>query len=304
VRVLAGLGRFLVTAGILILLFVAYQLWGTGLYTDREQNRLRDEFISELSDEDTSASTTTSTGPSAPTTTTTTPTAPPPPPTGEAIAQIRIPKIGLDSIVINGVTRSDLRKGPGHYPDTPLPGQRGNSAIAGHRTTYGSPFANLDQLASGDTIVVRTTEGVFEFRVNEKRVVNPSDIGVLEPTKEDPADPASELAATLTLTTCEPKYSAAQRLVIKAELKADEVPLPAPELREAPQLSEEGLSGEESSKLPTIISGVIAVLIGLLWWLVFHRHPRWTNWIVGAIPFAVALFFFYSFLERVLPANY
>lgn len=304
-RVLAGLGRFLVTTGILILLFVAYQLWGTGLYTDREQNRLRDEFVSELRDEDAPSNSTSTTGESASTTTTTTtPTAPPPPPAGEAIAQLRIPKIGLDTIVINGVTRSDLRKGPGHYPDTPLPGQRGNSAIAGHRTTYGSPFANLDQLATGDTIVVRTLEGIFEFRVTEQRVVNPSDVGVLEPTTEDPADPASPLAATLTLTTCEPKYSAAQRLIIKAELKANEVPLPAPELRETPQLSEEGLSGEESSKLPTIISGAIAALIGALWWLFFHRHPRWTNWIVGAIPFAIALFFFYSFLERVLPANY
>src|SRR5205085_1071336 len=93
------------------------------------------------------------------------------------VAQLRIPKIGLDSIVVNGVGRSDLRKGPGHYPDTPLPGQRGNAAIAGHRTTYGAPFGNLDQLAPGDSIIVRTLEGVFEFRVAQKPlVVDPSDL--------------------------------------------------------------------------------------------------------------------------------
>ena len=134
--------------------------------------------------------------------------------------------------------------------------------------------------------------------------MNPSDVAVLEPVKEDPADPASELAATLTLTTCEPKYSAAQRLIVKAELKPTEVPLPAPTIAANPRLNEEGLSGEEGSKLPTAISGAIAALIGALWWLVYHRHPRWTNWVVGALPFLVALFFFYSFLERVLPANY
>ena len=64
------------------------------------------------------------------------------------------------------------------------------------------------------------------------------------------------------------------------------------------------MSGEESSKLPTVISGLIAALIGGLWWVLFHRHPRWTMWFLGAVPFAVSLFFFYSFLERVLPSNY
>jgi sortase A len=82
------------------------------------------------------------------------------------VAQIRIPRVGLDDIVVNGVGVDDLRKRPGHAPATPLPGQRGNSAIAGHRTPYGAPFGNLDQLSNGDAILPRTTQGSFTYRVS------------------------------------------------------------------------------------------------------------------------------------------
>ena len=310
-RVVGAVGRVFITVGLLILLFVAYQLWGTGLYTAREQDELERQFTSALASEGqptpTTGSTPSTTAPATPsssTTTTTTEPPPPPPPEGEAVARIRIPKIGIDSIVVNGVNREDLRKGPGHYPDTPLPGQEGNSAIAGHRTTYGAPFGDLDQLSEGDLIQVRTLQGSFKYRVSEQLIVRPSDIAVIDPTPVNPTNPAEGFLATLTLTTCNPKYSAAQRLVIHADLDPDQVALPAPPEVVNTTITEEGLSGEESSKLPAVIVGAIAALIGALWWLLFHRHPRWTTWLIGAIPFAVALFFFYSFLERVLPANY
>jgi sortase A len=305
-RVVGAVGRVFITVGVLILLFVGYQLWGTGLYTAREQDALERQFNTALALEghETPTTTTTVRGTAPRSTTTTTEPAPPPPPEGEAVARIRIPKIGVDSIVVNGVTRDDLRKGPGHYPDTPLPGQQGNAAIAGHRTTYGAPFGDLDQLAEGDLIQVRTLQGSFAYRVAEQLVVSPRDVSVLDPTPADPDDPAQGDLATLTLTTCNPKYSAAQRLIIHADLAPEQVALPAPPIVENAKLTEEGLSGEEGSKLPAVIAGIIAALVGCLWWLFFHRHPRWTTWIIGAIPFAVALFFFYSFLERVLPANY
>ena len=305
-RVAGAIGRTFITVGILILLFVAYQLWGTGIYTDREQDQLQQQFNAALRSEGADAPTTTTTLPGTGPTATTTTTAPAPPaaPEGDAVAQIRIPKIGVDSIVVNGVTRDDLRKGPGHYPNTPLPGQEGNSAIAGHRTTYGAPFGDLDQLAPDDLIEVRTLQGSFRYRVTEQLIVAPSDISVIDPVLKNPDDSSQGFAATLTLTTCNPKYSAAQRLIIKAELEPDQVALPAPEASGSPGLTEAGLSGEEGSKLPTLLSGLVLLLVGLLWWLFFHRHPRWTTWIVGAIPFAIALFIFFSYLERVLPANY
>lgn len=304
-RVVGAIGRTFITVGVLILLFVAYQLWGTGIYSARAQVQLEQQFKEALrSGTRTTPPPTTATVPSAPTTTTTLASAPLPPPAGEAVAQIRIPKIGVDSIVVNGVTRDDLRKGPGHYPDTPLPGQEGNAAIAGHRTTYGAPFADLDQLAPDDLIEVRTAQGSFRYRVTEQLIVSPSDVGVIDPVPKSPGDPDTSFAATLTLTTCNPKYSAEQRLVVKAELEAGQIAYQAPVLDRTPKLTEEGLSGEKSSTLPAIIGGLIVALIGALWWLLFHRHPRWTTWVIGAIPFAVALFFFYSYLERLLPSNY
>lgn len=297
-RVIGAFGRTFVTVGILILLFVAYQLWGTGLYTSREQDRLREQFEVEVVGDGQSPDATTGTSDPSPTvTTTTTAPAPPgaPPVEGEAVALLRIPKIDVDSVVVQGVTREDLRKGPGHYPITPLPGQEGNSAIAGHRTTYGAPFGNLDQLTVGDEIIVQTVQGTFTYEVYEEPlIVVPTEISVLKP------DPGLE--ATLTLTTCHPKYSASQRLVIKAVLERE--PLPAVVTTETSFEKEVILSGEGGSKTPALIAGLITALIGALWLLLFHRHPRWFTWLIGAVPFAISLFVFYVYLERILPANY
>lgn len=309
-RVLAGTGKVLITLGLLILLFVAYQLWGTGLYTARAQNQLESDFQKALRAVGTTTpqfpvTSTPPTSPNGATPTTTAPALPPsPPPTaeGDAVAHIVIPKIGVDDYVVQGVDEADLRKGPGHYPVTPLPGQQGNAAIAGHRTTYGAPFGGLDDLEPGDLIEITTLQGRFEYTIYEKLVVSPNQFEVLDP---DPTRPA-----TLTLTTCHPKYSAAQRLVIKAELvlPPGAAPLPSsvdpsdPVVRKA-ELGK-ALSGESKSTTPTILVGLLTALIGALWWLVFHRHPRWTTWIVGAIPFGISLFAFYFLLERALPANY
>lgn len=311
-RVMAALGRTFITVGILILLFVGYQLWGTSIYTAREQNALEQDFETTLAREGVPAPTSTTigvpgeTGETSETDETDEPAllAPTIPAEGDPVARIKIPKIGVDSIVVNGVSRNDLRKGPGLYPETALPGQAGNAAIAGHRTTYGAPFGDLDQLVVGDLVQVQTLYGVFRFRVTEQLIVAPSDVGVIDPKPVDPNTPSKGLIPQVTLTTCNPKYSAAQRLIVKADLEPDQVALPAPTTRGTTQISEEGLSGESGSVGPAALAGLIAALIGLAWWLFFHRHPSWATWIVGAVPFAVALFFFYSFLERVLPANY
>jgi sortase A len=298
-RVAAAFGRALTTIGVLILLFAAYQLWGTGIYTSHQQSNLRQQFASDLRKAPPATIPTTRPGPpsTATTTTTTTQPSPPPPPTGDALARIQIPKIGLDDIVVNGIGVDDLRKGPGHYPFSPLPGQKGNSAIAGHRTTYGAPFGNLDQLSTGDAVLLRTVQGSFTYRVYAHLVVDPSNVSVLDP---DPTRPA-----IVTLTTCNPKYSASQRLVVKAALDSPNPPLPPPRGLPAPsKLSEAGLSGDSGSLLPAAIAGLITAIVGALWWLGFHRHPRWTSWFLGAVPFLVVLFFFFYYLERVLPANY
>jgi sortase A len=127
--------------------------------------------------------------------------------TGDSLTRIKIPAIGLDTVVVEGTTPSALRAGAGHYPQTPLPCDLGNVGIAGHRTTYGRPFGNLDQLKPGDTIELTTPIGGCVYQVSKAPfVVSPSDLSVIDPTGE----------RSLTLTTCNPKGSAAQRLIIRA----------------------------------------------------------------------------------------
>lgn len=128
---------------------------------------------------------------------------------GDSLTRLRIPTVGVDVVVVEGTTISALRAGAGHYPNTPLPGEEGNVAIAGHRTTYGRPFANLDRVHPGEEIALDTPLGTHVYRVSrEPYVVANND---WQPIAQRPGK-------TLTLTTCHPKGSARQRLVVKAEL--------------------------------------------------------------------------------------
>lgn len=133
---------------------------------------------------------------------------------GDALAKIEIPRIGVNDIVVAGVDTGDLKRGPGHFPDTPLPGQLGNAAIAGHRTTYGQPFRNVDKLQVGDEIRMTTLSGVFVYKVTGQAIVEPSDYQVVATT-----DPT---VANLTLTSCHPVFTARQRIVIFSELDRTE----------------------------------------------------------------------------------
>lgn len=223
-RILGWLGRTFIAGGVLVLLFVAYQLWGTSIYEANAQGKLRHEFSSieqaakstATSSSSTSSSSTSASTTTGPADTTAAPTTRPantdpsqPPKTGGAIAHLVISKIGLDKIVVQGVSVDDLKRSPGHYPSTVFPGQLGNAGIAGHRTTYGAPFNRLDELQNGDEINITTLQGSFTYVVDSKREVDPTEVSVLNDTPNE---------ARLTLTTCTPKYSAAKRLIIGAKL--------------------------------------------------------------------------------------
>jgi len=286
-----SIGRVLITVGILILLFVGYQLWGTGLYTARAQDDLKKDFDKQLAqvEEDPLPAD----------------ELPPAPPDGEAIARIRIAKIGVDWAVVEGTETADLRKGPGHYKGTPMPGEIGNSAIAGHRTTYGAPFWSVDELHVGDKVILRTLTGTYTYVLDrDPFTVKPSQTEVLFP---DINKATGKQEATITLTTCNPRFSAAQRLVVRAKLDRNTSSKPVRATKTDTsdvQLAGEPLGGEKSGKLPALMWGVLALFTGLFWWWCFHRYPRWTTWVLGAIPFLVVLFFFYVYFERILPSNY
>jgi sortase A len=325
-RTLGGAGRTLITAGLLILGFVAYQLWGTGVITAREQRHLKNEFATELARART-ATTSTTTPPttSAPTTSTSTTTTPSSP----VVSAARVPAVHDGDVIgiihlpwssyaiVEGTTRNDLEKGPGHYPATVFPGELGNAAIAGHRTTYLHPFYDADTLHVGSEIQIDMLWGRYTYRVTrEPYPVSPSDVSVV--ATHDPG------AATLTLTTCNPKYSARQRLVVDATLVVAKSPAPKPYVAHAPPKAlqgsddagsqarasaiaaslENGLSGDTASRTPTLLWGVFAFLVGLLWWWVYRhwRHPF--TWFAGLVPFLPVLFAFYLYLERVLPAGF
>jgi sortase A len=134
---------------------------------------------------------------------------------GDSLTRIKIPAIDVNVVVVEGTTASALRAGAGHYPETPLPCEVGNVAIAGHRTTYGRPFNHMDLLKPGDKITLETPIGTCTYEITAKPfTVSPRDVAVIANTPTQ---------ATLTLTTCHPKGSAKQRLVTKANLLSSTV---------------------------------------------------------------------------------
>ncbi len=128
---------------------------------------------------------------------------------GDPVGRLRADAIGLDEVVVHGTEGGTLRSGPGHYPDTPLPGARGTVAVAGHRSTYGAPFRDVDELERGDRIELRMPYGLFTYRVERTRIVAPTALWVTRRVAYD----------RLVLTACHPLYSAAERIVVFARLE-------------------------------------------------------------------------------------
>jgi sortase A len=342
-KTVAGIGRTLITLGLLILLFVGYQLWGTQVFTARAQNKLESQFETLIGTLRSTNDSTTTTEPRTPTTTgktparpTTTTTAPalqlPPIAEGDPLGRIRIPAAGVDKYFVQGTERDDLTKGPGHYPSTPIPGQVGNAAIAGHRTTYGAPFYNIDRVRArtadqpGDYIVTDTLVGTHVFEVIEQRIVKPSDTWVAGPmTLSENQLARADLKldpnkSYLTLTSCNPRYSARERIVILGELiDNDNKPAGAPDSARAIRnvtfkgqqtraddaaALEEGLEGDTSSRVPAFLAALLTFVVGMVWWWAFRRYRHPLTWLAGLVPFLLVLFVFYVYLERMLPAGY
>lgn len=325
--------------------FVAYQLWGTGLQTAAAQRDLRDQFEQALQSTSSTEAPTTSTtvaGSVPPSTEAPVSTVPPsvaPPPTvapGDAMGIIELPRIGLDKTLVNGISIDNLRDGPGHFPESVLPGQLGNTAIAGHRTTYGAPFFRIDEVAPGDQIVITTLAGRFVYIATETVIVGANDYAEVVPTR----DPDQ---ATISLISCHPRYTSRERIVVRGVLDAtlstpivaattttvapsttappstlpDEpvasTPDTAPPDTAPPTTSPadpgvdtfaSGWFNDPDAFAQVALWGTICSLIALgAWGLSRWTRRNWVGALVGIVPFVVALYFFFQNVNRLLPAG-
>ena len=208
------LGWAFIAVGVLVLLYLVYSLLYTNRATAQAQSQLEGAWELQLAGGDSSDG-----APDAPRTASDDTRT-----TAGAVAALEFRRPGTTRPVVHegplyvvpGVTLADLQRGPGHYPGTALPGEDGNFAVAGHRTTYGAPFFNLDQLRRGDEVLVTAPDGTrYTYVVRRQEIVDPGETWVLAP------DPLGRGRPLVTLTTCHPRFSAAQRLIVFAELRRD-----------------------------------------------------------------------------------
>jgi sortase A len=298
-RILGVVGKVLIAAGLTLLLFAAYQIWGTSLQESHTQSTLRTTLIHQSSNAEVkhalaeaAALDKLPTGPPRTALTTAAPAE------GSAIGEIRIPVIGINQVVVEGTNTQDLRKGPGHYIGTPLPGQAGNSAIAGHRTTYGHPFYNLDAVKPGDPIVITTEQGIFVYDAVRQQVVPPGDNNVLR----------NAVGTDLTLTTCNPRFSASSRLVVTATLAHSQL-FPNAGLPAGPttKLVSNDLAGNASGSLTdALLWGAAVVVAGAVVLVVAarRRRHRYLVYAVGTVGVLVLLYAFFTAVTPLLPASF
>lgn len=329
VRTLGRIGRTLIAAGIVVFLFLAYLLWGTNIHTAGEQRKLEKQYKQQAAAEAKQLATTTTPvsavpggpAPSEPAQPITSPVAAPD--EGGIVGRISIPKLDLTpKVVVQGVDLDQLERGPAHYPGTPLPGQKGNVAIAGHRTTYGAPFHDVDQLENGDKIIIDTSYGGrFVYEVMNKpagfqEVVQPDDVSVIQDKRDN----------RLTLTACHPKFSADQRIIIEAKLVGD----PTAKLTGQDEVDKklvktlaagkgeakkgapiDNLDGKKAARTPIALWGLLCAAIWLAAWVLARfvlgrraRLIRWSPYVLGAPLFLIALFVFFEHFVKLLPSNF
>jgi len=228
-------GELLITLGVIVFLFISYELWFTGIYTQHAQSTLNHQLQAEWAKPLPAGPSAASPSPGAVpgavpsaspgVSSSSVPSASPSAPVavvlpGNAVGIIRIPRLGSNYgfAIVEGVSTDDLKKGPGHYPGSATPGGVGNFVLSGHRTTYLAPFNGLGDIVVGDAVVIETRDTYYTYRVNQTESVLPTDVGVVLPVPEKPH--AKPTQALITLTTCNPKYSASHRLIVHGLLES------------------------------------------------------------------------------------
>jgi sortase A len=276
--------------GAIILLFVAWQLWGTSIAQHHAQSALKSQFEGKIHHPVAKPAPGFTLIPAT--------TRIPDPPNGTPMANLQIPKIDLNEVVVSGTDEGDLAKGPGHYLGTAMPGQAGNVAIAGHRTTHGAPFNRLAELAIGDPIYLTTASGQkLTYIVSAVPVpVSPSDVTVLNNFGDD----------RLTLTTCNPEYSARQRLIVVAAYLPPGATHPAPIAKgtgRAYALAPAETSGWNTTLLPLVAIELLALVgLGLTYRRLSRVYGKGTEWIILGPVWIALLIALFETLTNFLPA--
>lgn len=194
-RIVSVFGEILITVGVLFLLLVAYELWWTNIEADQAISQQRDQIRDEWREPQAA------------------PTMAPIP--AEAFGLMFIPRLSSDVWgipLIEGVSDSDIAKGIGHFPNSVLPGEVGNTAFAGHRATHGEPLKNIDKLQVGDLVHIETATDWYTYRLDKDQIVKPTDVWVVDPVPGQPLD-AVPTEKLLTLVTCNPRWGSTQRWV-------------------------------------------------------------------------------------------
>lgn len=266
-------GRSLVVAGLLAALFAGYEIGGSGWMYDRSQQSLLTDFKQELPTGQVASA---STGASE----------------GNPIALLKLPKLGLDSVVVEGSSPQDLKDGPGHLRGSPMPGEAGNVVLVGRRTTYGGPFRNLDHLSKGDSIDVTTADGTFTYTVS-----------TVERTGGGKSDPLNgTFDNRLTLVTSDPAFFPDGRLSVVATLKGP--PISVPDRARVPVSSAElGLAADPYGLGLALFW---AVLIGAAIWATWRTRQLWPARVrhLFATPLLIALvLLLFASLDRLLPGT-
>jgi sortase A len=274
--------------GLIMLLFAAWQLWGTSIQHNDAQHTLRTEFQVKVHHFESTAPSPTLVSSNAQI---------PQPANGSVVGHLQIPDIGVDQYVVEGTAENDLSMGPGHYVGTSMPGQAGNVGIAGHRTTYGAPFNNLDHLAINDQIILTTDSGeVLTYVVSQPPfVVSPRDVSVLDSGSDN----------RLTLTTCNPRFSDTSRLVVVALLtqpssaSGTQVTIVPHTVRVTADDT-----GWNFNYLPqALVLIVLLVVLGLLWGRARRLLGRLGRVLMLTPVWLAGLYFLFEALTKLLPAN-
>lgn len=282
-RVLDTVGRTFIGAGLLLLAFVAYQLWGTGIQQAGSQRDLQKKYEIAYPVRQSPLRNSTTL-----------------PKVGEPVGRMTVPRINLDTWMVAGARYAQLEMGPGVFTSSPLPGQKGNLAIAGHRTSYGAPFEHLDELRKGDPVQFATPQGTFTYVVTSTEIVSPTNVDIIKTV--------DTTRATMTLITCHPKWTSAKRLVVHGELSSSTVPLEAtPVLEVTGTVTQDVTPGwfhDRSAVFPTVLLALALVAIALA-----ARRLAGNGWrkvavrtFSGAL-FVVTLYFAFRNLSGLLPAN-